>query len=354
MARRVVLHIGPRKTATTYLQRVLQQCIAVGSLPAEAYPVRTRGRLDHNHVPGLIDLARSQGEIGLQADAWTHQDGSDARALLDAVASSEGDVVLSAEALSVLRPSGAAAIISALAPAPVDVVITARDLGRVLPSSWQQHMRNGNIESYDDYIALRAEERRERTDREDLHRGFWRAYRYGELARRWADVARSVAIVTVPSSGADPAEVWRRFLSAAAMPGLPVEPPVIEEDRANVSLTGAETYALHGLNVAARGEGLGRREVRDYHRKLLRRGWADRPDRGPRLGLPDRMHVPVSEWAEEDRADLGATGLPVFGTLEDLAVGTDSAGVPDAAAVAAAAGSALALALRGRRARDDD
>lgn len=354
MAQRVVLHIGPRKTATTYLQRVLQQCVESGAISAECYPVRTRDRLDHNHVPGLIDLARTQGEIGLQADAWTHQDGSDARALLDAVAATDDEVILSAEALSVLRPSGAASIIAALAPAPVDVVITVRDLARVLPSSWQQHMRNGNFESYDDYLALRAEERLSRADREDLHRGFWRAYRYGELALRWANVARSLRIVTVPAGRADPAEVWRRFVAAVEIPGLPPEPPAIDEDRANVSLTGAETYALHGLNLAARGAGLGRREVRDWHRKLLRRGWADRPDRGPSLGLPPHMLEWVRAWADEDRGDLATTGLPVFGSLDDLTVGPESAGVPDAAAVAVAAGAAMALALRGKRPSGDD
>lgn len=353
MARRVVLHIGPRKTATTYLQRVLQQCVESGAIPAACYPVRTRDRLDHNHVPGLIDLARAQGEIGLQTDAWTQQDGSDARALLEAVAVTDEDVILSAEALSVLRPSGAAAIITALAPAPVDVIITVRDLARVLPSSWQQHMRNGNIESYEDYLALRAEERLSRVDREDLHRGFWRAYRYGELARRWADVARSAHIVTVPAGRSDPAEVWRRFVAAVDMPALPAEPPGIDDDRANVSLTGAETYALHGLNVAARGEGLGRREVREWHRKLLRRGWADRPHRGPNLGLPPQALDSVREWALEDREDLRSTGLPVFGSLDDLLVGTESPGIPDAADVATAAGAALALALRGKRARDE-
>lgn len=354
MAQRVVLHIGPRKTATTYLQRVLQQCAESGTIPADCYPVRTRDRLDHNHVPGLIDLARSQGEIGLQADAWTHQDGSDARALLDALAATDTEVILSAEALSVLRPSGAAAVVAALVPAPVDVVITVRDLARVLPSSWQQHMRNGNIESYDDYLALRAEERLARTEREDLHRGFWRAYRYGELARRWADVARSVRIVTVPASGADPSEVWRRFVAAVDMPELPMQPPPIDDDRANVSLSGAETYALHGLNVAARGVGMGRREVREWHRKLLRRGWTERPDRGPSLGLPPQMQESVRGWADEDRSDLAATGLPVFGSLDDLVIGPQSPGVPDAAAVAVAAGAAMALTLRGRRAREDD
>jgi hypothetical protein len=347
MATRVILHIGPRKTATTYLQRVMQALVESDTLDAQAYPIRTRGGLDHNQVPGLIDLARSHGEIGLQADAWNHQDGSDARALLEAVARAPGEVILSAEALSVLRPSGAACIIEALAPAPVDVVVTVRDLARVLPSSWQQHMRNGNIESYADYLALRKDERESRTHDVELHRGFWRAYRYGELVRRWAEVARSVAVVTVPPSGADTAEVWRRFVEACQVPGLPTQPPTIEDDRANVSLTGAETFALQGLNVAARGAGWGRREVREWHRKLLRRGWTQRPDRGHRLGLPSDIAPLVQQWAAEDRRDLEATGAQVLGTLEDLmptvSAGAASPGTPDATEVAVAAGAAMLL-----------
>jgi len=349
VARRVVLHIGPRKTATTYLQRVLQRCVEDAAIPATAYPLRTRGRVDHNHVPGLIDLARSRGEISLQEDAWTHQDGSDARALLDAVSSADGDVILSAEALSVLRASGAAAVVTALAPAPVDVVITARDLGRVLPSSWQQHMRNGNFEAYDDYLALRSEERTSRKEEAELGRGFWRAYRYGQLARRWAQVARSACVVTVPASGADVSEIWRRFREAAVMPGLPEQPPAIDLEAANISLTAAESMALQGLNLVARREGEGRREVRAWQRLLIRRGWTERPDRGPRLGLPEDMVATVRAWAEEDRADLAASGIRIIGSLDDLSVSTQTPGMPDAAAVAEAAGAAILLMLRGPR-----
>ncbi|MEY4170631.1 MAG: hypothetical protein RLZ94_1704, partial [Actinomycetota bacterium] len=196
MARRVVLHIGPRKTATTYLQRVLQALVLEGRLDPTVYPIATRDRTDHNHVPGLIDLAREAGAIGLQDDAWRDQDGSEAQALIDAVRAAPGTVILSAEALSVLPAEGARAVISAFAPAAVDVVITARDLGRVIPSSWQQHMRNGNFESYADYLALRVEERASRVYETQLRRGFWRAYRYADLALRWQEAgARSVTVV---------------------------------------------------------------------------------------------------------------------------------------------------------------
>ena len=347
MAQRVVLHIGPRKTATTYIQRVLQSLVRSRNIPADLYPIRTRGRVDHNHVPGLIDLVRSAGEIGLQDDAWTLQDGSDATSLLRAVADAPGDVILSAEAMSVLRPSGVRAVIDALAPAPVDVVITARALDRVLPSSWQQHMRNGNYEAYDSYLALRAEERRTRIYEVELARAFWRAYRYADLVRRWHDVARSVSLVTIPAASADPAETWRRFRSAAGVDALPAEPPAIPDDRANVSLTGAETYAIYGLNLIARAAGHGRREVRAWHRTLIRDGWTDRVDRGPRLGLPAGIRPDVRAWVSEDLADLRASNVVVWGDLNDLECAAEAAdpGVPSPDAVAAAAGAALTLLL---------
>ena len=354
MATRVVLHIGPRKTATTYLQRVLQALVLDGRLDPTVYPITTRDRTDHNHVPGLIDLAREAGAIGLQDDAWRDQDGTDARALVDAVHAAPGPVILSAEALSVLPREGAQAVIAAFAPAPVDVIITARDLGRVLPSSWQQHMRNGNYESYGDYLALRVDERASRSYETELRRGFWRAYRYADLATRWQDAgAHSVSVVTVPGPGAAVDTVWRRFLDVAHVADLPEIPPEIAEDRSNVSLTAAETFAIYGFNLAARSDGQGRREVRAAHRALIRRGWLERPDRGPRLGLPQDLRPLVSRWAAEDTEALAGSGVRVVGDLADLSVAAEGQdGMPTADEVARAAGAALAL--RGRRSRDDD
>lgn len=354
MARRVVLHIGPRKTATTYLQRVLQALVLEGHLDPTVYPIATRDRTDHNHVPGLIDLAREAGAIGLQEDAWRDQDGSDAQALVDAVLAAPGPVILSAEALSVLPAEGARAVIAAFAPAAVDVVITARDLGRVIPSSWQQHMRNGNFESYADYLALRVEERSSRVYETELRRGFWRAYRYADLALRWqAAGAQSVSVVTVPGAGAPVDTVWRRFIEVAGVPELPEVPPAITDDRANISLTGAETFAIYGFNLAARASGQGRRDVRSSHRALIRRGWLERPDRGARLGLPLDMQPLVAQWAVEDCTALAESGVSVVGDLADLIVVADGEdGVPNADEVARAAGAALAL--RGRRSQEDD
>lgn len=328
MAPRIVLHIGPRKTATTYLQRIMQQLVRSRSIPGRSYPLRTRGRMDHNHVPGLIDLARSVGEMRLQGDAWTHQDGSDAQALLRAVAASPHDVLLSAEAMSVLDEQTVQGLIAAFSPAPVDVVVTVRALDRVIPSSWQQHIRNGNVMTYGEYLDSITTTRSDADDGDGY--AFWRAYRYPALLRRWQTAARSVTVVTIPATAGDPAVTWRRFREAIDLPDLPQDPPEITDDRANVSLTGAESFALATLNADARARGEDRRQVRAMHRELLRSGWTERPDRGGRLGLPADMRERVRAWIDEDLADLREVSPRVIGDLDDLrARPDDDPGLPD-------------------------
>lgn len=344
MAERVILHIGPRKTATTYLQRVMQSLVRSKTIPGKTYPIRTRGRLDHNQVPGLIDLARDAGEIALQSDAWTQQDGTDAAALVRAVKAAPADVLLSGEAMSVLRREGARTVVEAFGPTPVDVVITLRGLDRVLPSSWQQHIRNGNIVLYEEYLTLRAEERDSQTYDAGVRRAFWRAYRYGDLMRCWQGVARSVSVVTVPSSGKDPAIAWRRFRAAVGLAFLPEDPPVIKDDTANVSFTGAETFALRNLNCAMREAGQGRREVRAMHRSLRRAGWTQRAHRGNRLGLPEDLQDTVRAWMTADLEDLRTCDVAVCGDLNDLApTGGVDPGLPSPDEVAQATEAAQRL-----------
>ena len=177
--------------------------------------------------------------------------------------------------------------------------------------------------------------------------------------RRWQEAARSVAVVTIPASSADPGETWRRFVSAAAVAELPAQAPLIPDDVANISLTGSETFVLHDLNVAARAAGEGRREVRSRHRRLLRSGWAQRDDRGRRLGLPDTVEDDVRGWSADVVADLARCDVAIHGTLSDLtcaSAGSDP-GLPtieEVSSAAQAARDAQGEAMGWDRLRDED
>lgn len=135
MAARLILHIGPRKTGTTYLQRVLQQLSPGLATQGVLYPVDFRGKEDYNHVGAVNDLTFA--EETRRPERWSDKAGDDWNALVKAVSEFDGTVILSAEMIGGLRPPAAERLLSGLGVGNVDVVITMRDLGRIFPSSWQ-------------------------------------------------------------------------------------------------------------------------------------------------------------------------------------------------------------------------
>ena len=84
MAQRLVLHIGPRKTGTTYLQRVLQSLAPELQAEGVLYPTRYReGKEDYNHVGAVTDITHS--EETRHGSRWSARDGSQWANLCDVV-----------------------------------------------------------------------------------------------------------------------------------------------------------------------------------------------------------------------------------------------------------------------------
>lgn len=345
MAERLILHIGPRKTGTTYLQRVLQQLSPELQAQGVLYPTRYReGKEDYNHVGAVTDITHN--EETRHGSRWSARDGSQWEALCAAVNAFDGTAILSAEMLGGLRPPAAQHFMAGFRFDQVDVVVTMRDLGRIIPSSWQQHVRNTHTQDYKAYIKRRARERGKKppvqmqeawdTERQQT---FWRSYAYGALVRRWQELAGAdrVSIVTLPPAGSPSTLLWQRFRAALDVDALPEMAPKLPNFVANVGSTEAEALFLHAFNVEAKRRKWNRREANDMQQRLLATGFLDRAERGRPLLLPQRWLPRVQAWANEDIADLSTTGAPVFGAVGDLEVLASSAskGRPDPDAVAA-------------------
>lgn len=355
MASRLVVHIGPRKTGTTYLQRVLQLLSPDLAGDGLLYPTTYRGRDDYNHVGAVTDLTHADETKNLTR--WSGRDGSDWSALTAAVARYDGTVLISAENLGGLRPTAARALLDGLGVHDVHVVITMRDLGRILPSSWQQHIRNTHTQPYKAYLRRRARERgtgvpahmQEAWD-SDRSQVFWRSYAYGALVRRWQRLVGSdaVTVVTLPPPGAGSSLLWSRFRDAVDPERLPEIAPALPAFVANVGSTEAEAYLLRAFNVEAKRQGWKRRTTNEMQQRLLATGLLDRPDRGRPLGLPYRMLPTVQGWAQTDIADIHTTGARVVGTTDDLIVPDSAAtrGRPQAEEIAAAGAFAAVHSLQ--------
>ena len=345
MAQRLVLHIGPRKTGTTYLQRVLQSLAPELQAEGVLYPTRYReGKEDYNHVGAVTDITHS--EETRHGSRWSARDGSQWANLCDVVNAFDGTAILSAEMLGGLRPPAARTFMEGFRADRIDIVITMRDLGRIIPSSWQQHVRNTHTQDYKAYLKRRARERGRKPPEEmqevwdtERNQTFWRGYAYGALVRRWQSLAGTdrVRVVTLPPAGSPSRLLWERFREALDIDALPQTAPQLPNFVANVGSTEPEALFLHAFNVEAKRRKWNRREANDMQQRLLASGFLDRAERGRPLLLPHRWLPKVQGWAQVDIDDLRTTGAPIFGDLADLQVLESSAsrGRPDAADAAA-------------------
>lgn len=151
----LVLHIGLPKTGTTYLQRTFHR--ALGELPTAPLEYPEAGF--YNHQVALYE------PLGAHLP-WKPRAGAPALwAGLSRRLGTAGTrrMLLSAEALAGLDPAGIALFRALLGGRPVErIVITTRALAKLLPSHWQQNMKQGGrgtLEAYADRIldAISAE-----------------------------------------------------------------------------------------------------------------------------------------------------------------------------------------------------
>jgi hypothetical protein len=339
MADHVILHIGLQKSGTTYLQRVLQECVEAVGEAGLTYPLpparRRRRQVESHEWPsyGLLGTEYpwvSERRARNERENWNR--------LARQIHRSRRPVLLSAEALSVIRAPAIDNVIEALAADRVDVVITARSLGRTLPSLWQQHVRNGRGTSFDRYLRRLAGEREHPGDdiekRSELH--LWRAFALGRLVRRWGNAVGLDRVRVVTSTGSPPRTLWARFAEAVGAPDLADAPPWHLLDlRTHSGLTDPETQVLMWLNTALREAEWSGQAAGDLRERIVLHGFMTRQDRGPRIVVPPPWRERVAGWCAEDTAELEATGVRIIGDIADLryepepAPDSESASAPD-------------------------
>lgn len=348
MAARLVLHIGVQKSGTTYVQRVLRTCADDLAEAGFGYPLppwadRVAGRNLHETATyGLLGTEYpwvSEARAAAERGNWDW--------LAKWVREWPGTAVLSAEALSVVREDAARRLIAELDVPDLQVVATARGLGSLLPSSWQQHIRNGRTMPFEAFLDHLAAERERGWDHVEHEHGahLWRAFALGRLAARWGRIAGPERVTVVTNRGRPPELLWRRFADAAGLPDG-IAPSTEMAAPVHAGLTAAEALVLESLNARMDRLGWSRDRCVDLREHLIHRSFAVRPDRGPRIAVPPEHRTAVEKWSAEDIAELSASGARIVGDLQELRF--DAAGEPDAPTVAdvsAAAGTAVLAAV---------
>jgi hypothetical protein len=302
MARRLHLHVGTIKSATTYVQAICD---------ANVEPLARRGLLwlgaaaNFSAVADLYGTTRPD-EYGAEAMPWP--------ALVNRLDEHEGDALISNELLSLRGPRKIGLLFDSLPPVETHVVVTARDLARVTVSQWQERARHRPTGPWDEFMA--------RLTRDGAHDDpdvawFWRRQDLPRLVRAWAAKAgiENVTVVTVPSSGSPAGVVGERFFGVLGI-----------DDAGSLtvpSLTQNQSLGIRSLELVRRVQERlddGDRERLHLVLKyvLTRRVLAERAVDEPALTLSADQRAWAREQAAAMADGLRALGVRVVGDLDDL------------------------------------
>jgi hypothetical protein len=321
MARRVYLHIGTMKSATSYIGQLCE--LNTGYL-RESGVLWPGEALRYKGIRDLFGRAVRETDF---TGCWV--------TLRRQIRQFDGDVLLSNELLAAVHAHQIRRLVRALGPAEVHVVVTARDLARVIPSHWQTTLKNGSAQPWLDFAAAvctdevpdRAEgpDDGAENDGEDederpstaarTHAWFWRRHDVAAILARWEAFvpADRVTLVTVPGSGSDPEIVAKRFGAVLGVELTGLTQP--EWSNASLGAHSAEllrrlNHDLPGLTPAERSYG--------FRGALAGSLVAARSGAEPRFALTQAQQDWVTGRAHVMIEQIERAGARVEGDLADL------------------------------------
>jgi hypothetical protein len=326
VTRRLHLHIGPRKSGTTFLQQALISNARALRAEGLIYPVPDRSL--RQRLLGAPRFLNHEKEL---LAAYNAEASSTTEWLAHALAATSGDIILSGEAVAACSPAELDHLTAYLDVGDLHVIITARSLEAVIPSSWQQHIRNGRTASLGAYvedIAKRNDQRQQAplTWATEPTQGFWLANDHAALAERWIARGAQVSVVTVPAGSAPAQTLWQRFLGALGLSNAAIAAFTIPNMQPiHVGLTAPEALTLREIIWQLECGGIDRTERSRWAHRLVEDVFRGRPQRGPALHLTGTELHRARQWAADDSAQLAILvedgQVALYGDLADLTPG---------------------------------
>jgi hypothetical protein len=321
----LLLHIGPHKTGTTAIQGAMKQARPRMAEHGVVYAGKVR-----QHQRAALALTGRAGLIG--ARQATPKDWN--KLVAQAARAAHQRVVVSSEYFDDATDDVARTVIDGLGGDRVHVIVTLRPLAKILPSAWQQYVRNGLRQPYDEWLdALFHQPEGKVTP------SFWRRHHHDTLIERWTSVVGPERLLVLVVDETDPGALLRSFERITGLPDGLLE----LERRTNRSLTAAETELIRAMNVKY-VENDWSPEVYDT---VFRWGAVEQmQQRTPRAGEAPIVTPP---WAIERANEIAAAaaarivdfGVAVAGDLSTLSQvkprDASDVNAPDTVAVAAAA-----------------
>ncbi|MEV5876233.1 hypothetical protein AB0L75_18765 [Streptomyces sp. NPDC052101] len=252
--------------------------------------------------------------------------------LLDQLAATGGRTsVISSEFFSDAPDDATIArIVDQLGGERVQVLVTLRPLVRIMPSQWQQYVRNDLRMDYPDWL----EHILRKPPYDKPNPSFWHRHRHrhDRLVERWARAVGPRRVTVVVVDDRDRGGLLRIFEALLGLPENLLQPI---PDTVNRSLTLAETEILRNLNVKFRGNKL----PEELYSRLVRNGAVPHM-KNACSPVPGDVKIVTPRWAAEAAGEIGAEAAARIAALGVRLLGDPAllSAVPEQPAPAPASG----------------
>ncbi|HVT22443.1 MAG TPA: hypothetical protein VHE57_13765 [Mycobacteriales bacterium] len=313
-----LVHIGFDKTGTTGLQRALHADRERLREHGVVYP----GTHWYQKTAGIA-ITEAQGNTGdapVTMAAW-------ADLLAEVKAAGAARVLVSSEWLCRATDRQARRVVRDLGGKRVHIVATLRPLTKILPSAWQQYVKDGYAGEYEEWL---------RGTLSDPTPGFptpwfWARHRHEVVLERWAGIVGPAKVTAIVVDSRDHDLLLRQF---EALLGLPEHfLHASAAGKRNDSLTWPEAELLRQVNQHFAQRGL----PDELYSATVRRGIVPALA-SARGGLAAPTPISTPRWALERAAEIGGSaaaaiersGIRVLGDLAALGAppGVEAAGEP--------------------------
>jgi hypothetical protein len=234
---RFVVHAGPHKTASTYIQKNLQYARNHLLNHGVKFPRVWQTSKDISHR-ALFD-ALDGSDIGLVQSQIDHLTDDDSK-----------QIIISSEDLSLLSIRSIDMLASVLAPFDADIVFYYRSWPERLPSLWKQRVMDGGIETFPDFLAKSL-----------INPPASYSMNTASMITRWAEVFGKSKVKIVPynaPSGIGSDDIFMHFLETIVR--IPTEGVILDREPAHVSPGVHDIEILRALNSISRYNG-NRRDI---------------------------------------------------------------------------------------------
>jgi hypothetical protein len=307
---KLFLHVGFHKTGTTSLQDALNRNRAELLTQGLIYPKTRRFRAQH-------EFAWSAGKRGW---GWKQFGGSQAgpgpaRRMFRLIRSSKQDVIISSEFLSELTPAKIQKLISSIGDKDLRVIFTVRPVAKILPSAYQQEVKNGSKLTFDRWLERVLEPEKENRNKTR----FWTRHSHHIEIDKWAEVVGKDRITVIVADESKP-----EFLTESFFKLVQADTSNFRESKKEVvnrSMDLAEIELLRRIN-AKFDRNMGWDEYVVGIRSTLVKTWTQSlpSENSPgKLVNPEAFREAIDQRVAQVTEGIRSLGVEIFGDVDSLA-----------------------------------